>query len=201
MGRTPQLSLNESEKHDILLFIKHHEQTGSALSIHQVETAILLMKLEKQGKLEENASPESVEPQLERLRPQCYSLWKHFKQWAERQDGKDSLAVSKLRTKTAAAVASCTPPVVAKAFDDLETILEDLGFTSNGILLPDAAARVCCADEKGFSARADTVLKGVTTRGSRSTAAGVQSATSFDHAPQQFKVKLFSQISLTCRHI
>ena len=90
--------------------------------------------------------------------------------------------------------------MVAKAFDDLETILEDLGFSSNGILLPDAAARICCADEKGFSARAGTVLKGVTTRGSRSTAAGVQSATSFDHAPQQFKVKLFSQISLTCRH-
>lgn len=47
MGRTPQASLSEREKKDLLLYVKWHQRTGTALSIAQVEDAAILMKLEK----------------------------------------------------------------------------------------------------------------------------------------------------------
>ena len=41
MGRTPSKSLSYSECKDLLLYIKFHERTGTALSIPQVEQAIV----------------------------------------------------------------------------------------------------------------------------------------------------------------
>ena len=40
MGRTPSKSLSHQECKDLLLFIKFHERTGTALSIPQLEQAI-----------------------------------------------------------------------------------------------------------------------------------------------------------------
>ena len=40
IGRTPDTSLSHQEKEDILLFVKYHERTGTALSVEQVEQAI-----------------------------------------------------------------------------------------------------------------------------------------------------------------
>ena len=47
MGRTPQTSLTEREKKDLLLYVKWHQRTGTALSVQQVEDAAMLLKLEK----------------------------------------------------------------------------------------------------------------------------------------------------------
>lgn len=47
MGRTPQASLTDREKQDLLLYVKWHQRTGTALSVQQVEDAAMLMKLEK----------------------------------------------------------------------------------------------------------------------------------------------------------
>ena len=43
MGRTPDTSLSHQEKEDVLLFVKFHERTGTALSVEQVEQAIAAM--------------------------------------------------------------------------------------------------------------------------------------------------------------
>lgn len=181
IGRTPQSSLSEQEKEDLFMFIKYNERTGTALSINQIQDAINLMKLQKQGALDGGVPGDLLE-QLEALRPKHYHLWSDFRAWVQkRKPAAEHLNLSRLKTKSVQEITSCTPKLVRQIFDDLERMCTDAGILHDGILQPEASGRLCVTDEKGFSGRSDSIVRGVTTRQGRQTAATTVALPSFEH--------------------
>ncbi|CAJ1339132.1 unnamed protein product, partial [Effrenium voratum] len=169
------------EKEDLFMFIKYNERTGTALSINQIQDAINLMKLQKQGALDGGVPGDLLE-QLEALRPKHYHLWSDFRAWVQkRKPAAEHLNLSRLKTKSVQEITSCTPKVVRQIFDDLERMCTDAGILHDGILQPEASGRLCVTDEKGFSGRSDSIVRGVTTRQGRQTAATTVALPSFEH--------------------
>ena len=96
MGRTPATFLSDTEKSDVLAFIQFHEGIGSALSICQIEQALALMKMEKQGLLGD-LSKADLEQSLEANLSKYQHLWRDFKTWVQKnRPASEHLSVSKL---------------------------------------------------------------------------------------------------------
>ncbi|CAJ1443933.1 unnamed protein product [Effrenium voratum] len=185
MGRTPQESLGEREKQDLLCYVKWHQRTGTALSIEQLETAAVLMKLEKLGEIGADECGDDLEAKLAERRPRFAHFWRDFRAWVEAtQPREDSLSLQKLKAKTLHQAAVMEPKVIEQAFDTLQKMLTRLGLMSaSGVLLASSSGRVIIADEKGFSSRSDvlTQMRGIITQSGRSKAATVSAVTSFEH--------------------
>lgn len=153
-GRTPQSSLNEREKEDVFLFLKFHERTGTALTIQQCEDAIIIMKLAKEGRLDDKPTQSQLQERLESERPKRHHLWRDFKTWVEENKSpEEHLCLSRLKVKSVHELTSCTPKVVGSAHDALQALLTEHGFLEDGILKAESAGRILCCDEKGFSSR------------------------------------------------
>lgn len=181
MGRTPQSSLSVAEK-DLWTYIRFHECTGSSLSVQEVEKAIVVMKMEKMGHLRDEPPVGELQSRIESMLPKYNHLWRDLKEWCRKtKPPSEQLSVSKLKLKTGYEVTSCTPQVVAAVLSDLEDMCTRAGIMRDGILLEKEAGRLIITDEKGFSARADAIVRGVTTRKGKQTAAASTPVLSFEH--------------------
>ena len=114
---------------------------------------------------------------------QAEARWRGFKDWVQKTKPKDQqLALTKLKLRTPVDAASCSPAVISKALSDIERILlEENVMGTDKIIKPSDAFRLIVVDEKGFSQRADALVKGITSRVDRYKAAGTGSSVTWEH--------------------
>ena len=105
-----------------------------------------------------------------------------FKTWVQNnKPSADFIGVSKLRTKTVVEVVSCEPQTISKAFAEVEQMMESLGISRGGVLIPEECSRMAVCDEKGFSSRSDNQSRAVVTRRMRGKASTTSATCSFTH--------------------
>ena len=87
---------------------------------------------------------------MQQVRPKDHHIWRLFKEWvAKNKPKKEGVSLNKIKVKTVQGITSCEPRVIAKAFDEMESMAERLGLMKDGVLVH--GERLLVTDEKGFS--------------------------------------------------
>jgi hypothetical protein len=148
------MHINFDQLIPICRWLKWNQRTGTPLSISEFQEGVIVMKLEKQGGLASAASLEEVKAIVDAHQPKYDHLWARFKEWvAKHKPQEDQVAVSRLKVKSIAQVASCQPAIVEQAMNDLEIMMCNLGLAVDGVLTQKGSARLIVCDEKGISSR------------------------------------------------
>ena len=144
----------------------------------------MFLKLEKDGLLkDDDCTTESALARLDSLQEEydVESTWRSFREWVQNKEEKKRwLQAKHIKARSAIEHVACSPPL-ARALDNLQELLLSTSIMSktDKKIIPSEARRVCCADEKGFSSRADSAFKAVAGRGSHPT--GAAPDISWDH--------------------
>ncbi|CAE7584857.1 unnamed protein product, partial [Symbiodinium necroappetens] len=162
-------SLTLQEKEDLLEMIRFHSQCGLALSIRDLERAIMCFRMAGVGVLNVHwDSPEDLAQKADAMLAQHApkSLWKHFREWVQAHKGKeDWMKVRRLKQKPLQQITAVTEKVIVDSFDEIQEALLQSGIAkADGdvvVILESESHRLAVTDEKGVSQRCDDVSSGV----------------------------------------
>lgn len=182
-GRGRETQLTENQREELLQFIEYHAQCSMALSVADCKRAIIMLKLENAGILDNIEDKAQAETRLDIF---CHlwnidHTWDAFRNWVQKTQHPDRwLAVRKLKNRVVEEVAACTQAVVARCIKNLEKLLQEVGIQDNEgkVVAPE---RLFCTDEKGLSARADNVSHGVIARHQRGKASAAAATLNWEH--------------------
>jgi hypothetical protein len=180
-GRNAGKQLSDDDKRDLMQWITIRATTTMCPTISEVETAIVALRMRQDGTL---AADDGCVETLKAMRDfySSETLWKNFRDWVSTHCPKeDWVRVRTLRKSRTQQEINCfTPKICSDAVSELVSLLKEHGIADqDGVLV--SPTRLCVCDEKGFSQRSDTIVRGVVPNALASQARGKTAQCQWTH--------------------